>query len=505
MMGYGFKYLTLVIPSQKCLRDRMKTLNAKRVAAIAAGAALLGIGLAFAGPVTFQSVPIISNSGQPVVQVVIGSTAKPADGVSAANIAAAIGNLAYTSVPVTASVNASQAQSVLKVAVSSSSGTSISNPQVWLNESAAAAPSGSYAFSALIGSVLNRAVILGSPAYTKSLQGATYAYPVSYSLVSSVTASPYTSVSGGAPWTSIISTATGGVSFTGGSGLRNTAGTYDNVLQVTNTQVPALLSNSGQYGETESLWLTGFPVYDQGTTSSPVNQFAIASAGGAYQVTFGKPIPIMTSSNSVNQPSITLLGKTWTILNYTTPSGSYDQIGGTVAASNDVFGGIVTLASSLVPLTTVYVGHNLTSGPFTVQLTDLGQPNSNGVSPASLAVYYNGQLTNTTQAAPGSANIRFNVTGNLLMVNIQSTFAGLYQYQKWAKMQLFSNVQPFKSGSAWNSTTTPGWTVLLGWTNATSGTTVSALQTIIAYNTSPVTSLMQGTPFSFIGNPSAYK
>src|SRR5208283_5383775 len=101
----------------------MKSLNAKRVAAIAAGAALLGAGLAFAGPVAFQNVPIISNAGQPVVQIVIGSQAKPADGVSAANIAAAIGNLAYTSVPVTATVNQAQAQSVLGVSVTSSTGT----------------------------------------------------------------------------------------------------------------------------------------------------------------------------------------------------------------------------------------------------------------------------------------------------------------------------------------------------------------------------------------------
>src|SRR5271154_1602714 len=112
----------------------MKTLSAKRIAAVVTGAALLGVGLAFAGSITFQNVPIISNSGQPVVQVVVGSNAKPWDGVTAANIAAAIGNLAYTSVPVTATVNATQAQKVLHVAVSSSSYT-LSTQQVWLNES----------------------------------------------------------------------------------------------------------------------------------------------------------------------------------------------------------------------------------------------------------------------------------------------------------------------------------------------------------------------------------
>ncbi|MDE1869327.1 MAG: hypothetical protein KGH60_05195, partial [Candidatus Micrarchaeota archaeon] len=63
----------------------MKSLNAKRIAAVVSGAALLGVGLAFAGSVTFQNVPVITTSGQPVVQVVVGSNAKASDGVAAAN------------------------------------------------------------------------------------------------------------------------------------------------------------------------------------------------------------------------------------------------------------------------------------------------------------------------------------------------------------------------------------------------------------------------------------
>ena len=140
----------------------MKSINAKKIAAVA-GAALLGVGLAFAGPVTFQNVPIISNSGQPVVQVVVGSHAQPSDGVAAANIAAAIGNLAYTSVPVTASVNQTEAAKVLHVVGSPS--YTLSDQQVWLNESGAISSStgGTYVFSALIGSVLNQGVQLGAP------------------------------------------------------------------------------------------------------------------------------------------------------------------------------------------------------------------------------------------------------------------------------------------------------------------------------------------------------
>ncbi|MGC8888996.1 MAG: S-layer protein, partial [Candidatus Micrarchaeia archaeon] len=76
----------------------MKSLNAKRIAAVAAS---LLVGLALAGSVSFSNIPIINSAGQPVVQIVVGSQAKPSDGVVAANIAAVIGNLAYTSTPVT--------------------------------------------------------------------------------------------------------------------------------------------------------------------------------------------------------------------------------------------------------------------------------------------------------------------------------------------------------------------------------------------------------------------
>ena len=142
----------------KRLSDRMKSLNPKRIAAVVGGAALLATGLAFAGPISFQNVPIISNSGQPLVQIVVGTLAKPSDGVAAANIAAAIGNLAFTSVPVTASVNTTQAAKVLHAVIPSSAKYSLTNQQVYFNESTTAYISGTYSFSALIGSVFNRGV-----------------------------------------------------------------------------------------------------------------------------------------------------------------------------------------------------------------------------------------------------------------------------------------------------------------------------------------------------------
>ncbi len=475
----------------------MKTLNAKRITAVAAGAALLGLGLAFAGSLSIDNgFQIINSNGQPVVQVVVGHAAQPSDGVAAANIAAAIGNLAYTSVPVTATVNATQAASVLHAQVSGSSGYTITNAQVWLNETGATSVSGAYAFSSLIGSVINRAVTLNLPIYTKTLQSSgQYSYP-NYGGTISTTASPqasaYSGVSAPVNSTPSYNYNGGGVTFSqfGGSKTSNN----DNILALSGTQVPGLLSSSGSYSETEYLWVTGFPVYNQNA-----GEFTLLSAGGAYQVVFGKPIYIWASNNNYNQATFTMLGQQWTIINATPPSTTATQTTAVQGSSS------MYLAQSLVPLTTVYVGQNLTAGAYTVTLTDLGQPNSNGVSTASVNLYYNGVLTNTSQIAPGTT-AKFNVSGKTVDVKVNSTFAGLYAYQKWAKMQIFSNVYKVTSGQAFNSTYDKGWITDLWWTNttSTSGAAANALYSIVIYNASPVT-LAQGQSLVFIQQPQAWK
>ncbi|MGC8651662.1 MAG: S-layer protein [Candidatus Micrarchaeia archaeon] len=448
----------------------MNSINAKKIAAITAGAALLGLGLAFASPVTFQNVPIISNAGAPQVQIVVGSAAKPSDGVAAANIAAAIGNLAFTSVPVTASVNATQAASVLHVvSVSNSSSHALVNPQVWLNESGTAISSGTYGFSALIGSVLNGAVPQnpGAATSTKSLQGSSspYVYPEQYSIVAS---SPYTAespyVNIGVPLaTSVTATQNGGgVAFSSFSSGTNPA--YDNILKV----APAgLLSSSGPTSETESLWVTGFPVYDQNAKS-----LALVDANLAYQVIFGSPINVKTSNAPTNQ-AFSLLGANYTTYNFSPPSI-------TVNSGNFVTGGKISLAQAMTPSTIVNVSHSISAGNFTVKLQDLSYPSG---TPAAIGVYYNGVLTNETSIGRFNTT-EFNVSGHTLYVKVGQTFAGLYSYQRWARIQLFSNIVNLSSGSAFNSAN-PNYDVQLQWTtNATSSGSANELQGITIYGTS---------------------
>ncbi len=305
-------------------------MNAKRIGVLAAS---LLFGLAVAGPVSYQTIPIIGSSGTPQVQIVIGSQAKPSDGVVAGNIAATIGSLSYTSQAITATPTGT---SGVKCVVTTPA-CSITNQQVWLGESGVSAPSGTFTFTALIGSVLNRAIQLGQPGATKALStaGAGYAYSWGYTTTNSPTDSPYTAA-GGAPQPTTGLTASqnaGGIQVSTGGTFKATTnpGNADNILEITNAQYPALLNNYGAYHENGYLWLTGFPVYDQQNTGPTVQNFAILGAGGAYQVTFGTAIhePYWTTegagfntaagTNSVNNAAIRLLGQNWTIVSYTLP------------------------------------------------------------------------------------------------------------------------------------------------------------------------------------------
>ncbi|MEM4839118.1 MAG: S-layer protein [Candidatus Micrarchaeaceae archaeon] len=468
----------------------MKRLNAKKIAAVVTGAALLGFGLAFASPVTISNVQIINNAGQPVVQVVVGSLAKPSDGVAAGNIAAAIGNLAFTQTQKVFPANVTQAKSVLGVSVSSPSYT-LTDQQVYFNETSSSVVSGAYSFSALIGSVLNRGVKLSSPISTKSLSSSTYAYPETYSITSSPAASAYSG-----PRSVPVSSVSGSYNGGGVSFTTFTRSSNDNILRVTNSNLPSLLNNYGTYGENEYLWLTGFPVYDQ---ASGVDNFALLSAGGAYQVTFNKPINARTSSNAINNAQIMLLGQPWTIINSTYPTTN-------TVSTNVIYGGKISLASSLTNLSTVYVGDNLTSGPFKVQLSGLGNTNQSGVSEASINIYYQNSTTPVNTSVVKSFSLsKFNVSGHNLWVKVNQTFVGgSFSYQRWAKMQLYANVYNVTNSQAYNKTYNPGWNVYLGWTNATGTGIPNALQSIVIYNTTPTT-LLPGQSFNFITSPAMWK
>jgi len=417
--------------------------------------------------------------------------------------------LAYTSTPVTATVNGAGA---LSCSVTTPTCT-LTNKQVYLGVRGLVAPSGSYEISALIGSVLNGGVFsTGNLQATKSLNSTTtYAFAKTgtgpYSIPSTTTPSPYEGVNNYIPITAVTPSQNGGgVSFSSFTTYLN-GNYFDNLVGITNAYVSGLMSASGPYSATEELFISGFPVYDQA-----INNFALLDANGAYQITFGSPVPMM-KNKAINRAQITFLGENWTIYNYSVSSiSSYPD------SSHFVVGGKLQLAQSMTPSTIVFVGQNLTSGPFTVKLLDLSYPNSSGISQADVAVYKNGIMYNQTAVWPGTTT-EFNVSGTPIYLSVTQTFPGLYASQKWAKMQLFSNIINLTNGDQFNSAN-PTWNVALRWTSnqsSTAGAPVTAfpnnaeLEGIIIYgNTttgkySNYMTLTPGQSMTFITNPAVWK
>ncbi|MDE1768915.1 MAG: hypothetical protein KGH62_06160, partial [Candidatus Micrarchaeota archaeon] len=166
------------------------------------------------------------------------------------------------------------------------------------------------------------------------------------------------------------------------------------------------------------------------------------------------------------------------------------------------------------PLTTIYVGHNITAGGVTVALQDLSYPNSNGISSASIQVYKGGVALNQTSIFPGVTQL-VNASGTKIYVYVQSTFPGLYAYQKWAKMQLFTNVFNVTSGGKPFNVSNKQWNAVLRWTTnqttslvGSSGFASNAqLQGITIYqNTTRFSpTLLPGQSLNVITNPAVWK
>ncbi len=496
----------------------MKSLNAKRIAALAAS---LVMGLAFAGPVvaTASGVTIgngfsvINSAGTPTVQIVVGSQAQPSDGVVAANIAAVIGNLAYVSSKITATVNGLGA---VTCAVTTPTCT-LSNQQVWLGVKGLSAPTGSYAIKTLIGSVMNggvlnyntlsntKAVISGSSQYTYPEGNSPYPVTSSPEMTSAFAGIGSISIPGP------VSATTNGGGFTGKA---FTQSGFDNVVELSTTQIPSLLSASGQYSESEYLWLMGFPVYNQQTN---VSNFQLLDGNGAYQVVFGKPISIFTSAanaaaKAYNHAGFRLLGTNWTIYNVTLPNVNAPSSGNFVVGTTSSEG-TLQLAQSQVPLTLLYVGQNMTAGPLTIALQDLTYPNQSGASKAVIGVYKNGVLTNESTISPlGTATI--NASGTTAYIYVSATTPGLYASQRWAKIQVFSNIFNVTNGQKFGSSN-PNWLTSIRWsTNQSTGVsgtlsgteaTNAVLEGIVIYsNLSKAYSLTPGQSLGFIQNPLAF-
>ncbi|MFH0713612.1 MAG: S-layer protein [Candidatus Micrarchaeota archaeon] len=120
----------------------MKSLNVKKIAAIAAGAALIGTAFAAAAVTVDEGlgnyVPSLYSNGTPQVQIVLGSAADVSDAIAAGNIAAAIANKAYTT-------------SATATPAATTGTTANQTVSVSVTNAANAVPAGTYGFTSLFG------------------------------------------------------------------------------------------------------------------------------------------------------------------------------------------------------------------------------------------------------------------------------------------------------------------------------------------------------------------
>ena len=107
---------------------------------------------------------------------------------------------------------------------------------------------------------------------------------------------------------------------------------------------------------------------------------------------------------------------------------------------------------------TVYTGGSDVCSPFRVQLIDIGQPNSTGVSTALLNVYYNNAtLSINNSMSPKHTAVFCTLSGCegwTLSLYLNQTHPSLYSYQRWAQMQMKVSFNPGTTTTVTTTVTT---------------------------------------------------
>ncbi|NYZ78865.1 S-layer protein [Candidatus Micrarchaeota archaeon] len=494
----------------------MKGLNVKRIAALAAGAAILGATLAYAGAVTYSNTPIISADGAPQVKVVIGANAAASDGVAAANIAALIGNLAFKSQAITATVSG---QAGLGCTVSGAGGTgtcAVSNQKVTLDVTVPGTVGGVAPFNTYINDWVdkkleNRLRSGADDVYNNTVDESPFYYDQSTAY----------------------------------------AGLWSSFRKVSSTEFPTLQSPSisdpyanKQYTESQTLWFQAWAKYDSTTGTKAL---VASNPKGAYQIEFtqdaaGIPAGTCDATSIANLDTayqtngsyqgnynlcgvndmtdrhrvhIGFLGDTYIVSQMSAPDDAActGQLGGLLTSTTtECYGGSINLAKESA-YGIVHVGENLTAGAYTLKLVDIEAPLGGGHdSAASIAIYDStGTLLKEDKVTPGTTSYTWTAPdGSKIRIKVYKTNPGYYAYAKWAEMAVYSQEFTMNDGQQLNSDN-ENWQVRLVWRNKDptyASKSADALGKIILYDThAPTTSdeLLSGDTYDVITTPVAYQ
>ncbi|MEM3555863.1 MAG: S-layer protein [Candidatus Micrarchaeia archaeon] len=481
----------------------MKGLNVKRIAALAAGAAILGATLATAGAVTYSNTPIISAEGVPQVKIVVGERAAASDGVAAANIAAVIGNLAFKSQEVTATVSGA-ANLGCTVTGGAGAGTcAVTNEKVTLEVTVPGTVGGVYPFNTYINDWVD-----------KKLQNRLFS-TVDDVYNTSLDLSPFANDVG-------------------------EAGKTYAVKKITSAEFPALASPTvtdpyanKQYKEEQTLWFQAHGQYD-----TLNKKLAATDQKGAYQIEFthdqaGIPVGTCDATVKTNLDSnyqndsnvgdytkcpeqdmtdrhrvhIGFLGDTYIISQMNPPTDCE-----LTSPTSECPGGSINLAKESA-YGIVHVGENLTAGAYVLKLVDIEAPLGNGKeSAATIAIYDStGSLLKEDKFYPSTSSYTWTAPdGSKVRIRVYKTNPGYYAYAKWAEMAVYSQEFTLTSGESLDTTDNSDWVIKLAWRNKDptyASKEADALRKIILYDNyaDPTQIMGTGDTYDFVTKPVAYQ
>lgn len=413
---------------------------------MAAGAALLGAALATAVSVDTAGLgnyQFLSN-GSPAVKIVVGANAAASDGVAAANIAAMIGNMAYRSQDVTASMTGAPTCSV----TGEGGACSISNKKATIAVTAPGAASADvYSFHTLLG-----------VSASEDPTGATNADFIDSSLenraANTIARSPYS------------------------AGAADVMRKIDSSLSAIVTESTVRDNRASRsYTQKEYLYAGGRVEFDSSqdvmAIKSPEFAYATEFSGDVYGIPCSTgSVPDCTGATLNSDKTenhhlnIKWLGSTW-VITQMTPLAT---LGACVATGYNwgQRGGSIKLAKESIYVPALTVGSNMSVGPYTVVLSDITSGVTAATLPRSAFKVYdsNGVLKDELAVDEGATETAAN-TG--LKIHVYTAVPGLFANARWAEVAVYEEEMELRSGERLNVNNND-WKVELIWTSANPAT-----------------------------------
>lgn len=439
----------------------MKSMNVRRIAAVAAGAAMLGAAFAAAAvDASLGSYPFFNNF-EPNVKIVVGANAAPSDAIAAGNIAAMIGSLAYVNeeIPV-------EGKHALSCGAGIGGGTcTVSDKKVSLEVTV--------------------------PSVTGTIAGVTYQLPKVY--IGGYLDSTTTDRTDQAPAGTALST--------GGKSV-----TKDDTTLVFRGQVidPTAAKT---YTEEEKYYFAADVAYSEND-----DKMVASNVGAAYEITFTDAIPYCPSNLSAvtstacgvgkstidHLVKIKFLGEDWIITDMSPGAKSITlgkeepnspvtlKIGETATTAG---GAKITLKNLMA---------SYTSGMYPAAILEIRKPDGTVACPVAgnPCVLYGTGSTAETEVDLGG--------GNTVVVKAVQIATGIGE-DNYAMLSFYSKKLTLTNGQAVDSSDNLNWVATVDTSDRNGDTTHESVSRIYLYNTQLVegNKLMPGQQITILAKPVA--